>query len=104
MDFARPCQERDCPDLTEPGERRCGPHQRAHDRRRDAAPHRAAYRDPVYRQTRAVLLQGGAPCAECGATGDLTVDHIVPVSAGGTNDPANLQVLCRPCNSRKGAT
>ncbi len=45
-------------------------------------------------------------CQTCGATGktvELTVDHIVPVIAGGTNDESNLQTLCRSCNSRKGA-
>lgn len=26
------------------------------------------------------------------------VDHILPVSAGGTDDPANLRLLCRRCH------
>lgn len=30
---------------------------------------------------------------------DLTADHVVPVSRGGTGSP--LTVLCRACNSRK---
>jgi hypothetical protein len=40
-------------------------------------------------------------CVSCGSTDDLTIDHIVPLTRGGTNDLINLQVLCRPCNSRK---
>jgi hypothetical protein len=42
-------------------------------------------------------------CRECGTRRDLSVDHIVPESKGGAMTPENLQTLCRPCNSRKGA-
>ncbi|MBF6063029.1 HNH endonuclease [Nocardia terpenica] len=27
------------------------------------------------------------------------VDHIIPVTRGGTNDPANLRAACAPCNA-----
>lgn len=33
---------------------------------------------------------------------DLTVDHYIPKAQGGTDDPENLWVLCRACNSAKG--
>lgn len=33
----------------------------------------------------------------------LEVDHIVPVSKGGTSEPENLQTLCWRCNRTKGA-
>ena len=42
-------------------------------------------------------------CVDCGGHTDLSVDHKIPVAAGGTNDIDNLQTMCRPCNSRKGA-
>lgn len=42
-------------------------------------------------------------CLHCGTRRDLTIDHIVPRSKNGTHDEANLQTLCRRCNSRKGA-
>ncbi|WP_442864496.1 HNH endonuclease [Blastococcus sp. VKM Ac-2987] len=38
----------------------------------------------------------------CGATTDLTADHVVPLSQGGTNEGPR-RVLCRRCNSRRGA-
>jgi len=33
----------------------------------------------------------------------MTKDHVVPVSKGGGNKPANLQVLCARCNHFKGS-
>lgn len=42
-------------------------------------------------------------CKKCGITDDLTIDHIRPLSKGGTNDISNLQILCRRCNASKGA-
>lgn len=47
----------------------------------------------------------GAPsgrCARCGKwTQRLERDHITPLWAGGSNDTANLQDLCRPCHRTK---
>ncbi len=42
-------------------------------------------------------------CKRCGSRRRLAIDHIVPVMRGGMNDPANLQTLCKSCNSAKGA-
>jgi len=48
-----------------------------------------------------VLERDHYRCNSCGATTDLTVDHIVALANGGTNDLSNFQTLCRSCNSRK---
>jgi 5-methylcytosine-specific restriction endonuclease McrA len=50
-----------------------------------------------------VLERDEHACVLCGATDDLTLDHIHPWSLGGQDTEDNLRVLCRPCNSRKGA-
>ncbi len=49
-----------------------------------------------------ILSRDGNQCRHCKSTQDLSIDHIVPIWSGGTNRESNLQVLCRPCNSRKG--
>ena len=44
-------------------------------------------------------------CAYCGrrfTSHFLEIDHMTPVALGGSNEISNLQVLCRPCNGRKG--
>lgn len=43
-------------------------------------------------------------CQACGEHRDLVLDHIYPYSLGGPSTADNLQVLCRGCNSKKGAT
>lgn len=45
----------------------------------------------------------GGRCAYCLASDrKLSVDHVTALAAGGTNDPDNLVMACKPCNSRKG--
>src|SRR5262249_43661026 len=53
---------------------------------------------------RAVFERDGGRCAECGSSFDLQYDHVIPVALGGASTEANLQLLCAPCNTRKGAT
>jgi hypothetical protein len=61
-------------------------------------------RDPVPVETRLfVFARDGDRCIRCGSTDDLTIDHKHPRVLGGGHAEDNLQVLCRSCNSRKGA-
>ncbi|MFN7596942.1 MAG: HNH endonuclease, partial [Cereibacter sp.] len=39
----------------------------------------------------------------CGARGDLTFDHVLPRSRGGTTSWENVVAACSPCNLRKGS-
>ncbi len=48
-------------------------------------------------------------CAACGKSSrdrgtKLEIDHITPLSRGGSNHPKNLRVLCFHCNRGKGAS
>ncbi len=49
---------------------------------------------------RAIL---GDACLCCQSGNRVGLDHVVPLARGGSNYPSNIQLLCRFCNSRKGA-
>lgn len=40
-------------------------------------------------------------CVKCGATENLTLEHKLALSLGGTNGRDNLEILCSPCNAKK---
>jgi hypothetical protein len=51
-----------------------------------------------------VIIRDSSKCRVCGRSGvevPLEVDHIVPVSEGGTDELSNLATLCRDCNRGK---
>jgi 5-methylcytosine-specific restriction endonuclease McrA len=50
----------------------------------------------IFCQTKLCLTLEGDPI---GAT---TLEHIIPRSRGGTNDPENLVIACFSCNNEKG--
>ena len=41
-------------------------------------------------------------CAYCGATGDLQIEHVVPISKGGEHHLGNIVPACQRCNFSKG--
>lgn len=52
-----------------------------------------------------VFDRDGGKCLRCGSARNLTLDHVVALSRGGTNSDGNLQTLCGPCNrAKKGKT
>ncbi len=49
-----------------------------------------------------LIKQSGGRCALCGRDSQfLAIDHIMPLSLGGSDSLDNLQVLCASCNVRK---
>lgn len=54
-----------------------------------------------------ILKRDGYACRYCGATAPdvpLHVDHVVPISLGGGDEPNNLVTSCADCNAGKGST
>jgi 5-methylcytosine-specific restriction endonuclease McrA len=51
---------------------------------------------------RAVFARDGWTCQYCGVRSNLTVDHVIPRSKGGSSDWDNIVASCAPCNRRKG--
>lgn len=51
-----------------------------------------------------VWARDGGTCRECGSNTELQFDHVIPVALGGGATEANIQLLCGPCNRRKGAS
>ena len=50
---------------------------------------------------RETVLARDKKCVRCGATENLTIDHIFPRSMGGTHALTNLRTLCQSCNSAR---
>jgi len=52
---------------------------------------------------RAIFARDGWACQYCGSErGNLTIDHVIPRSKGGTSSWDNIVTCCAPCNRRKG--
>jgi 5-methylcytosine-specific restriction endonuclease McrA len=53
------------------------------------------------RQVRERFRQFDNRCAYCGCTGDLHIEHVVPISKGGTHAMGNIIPACKDCNFSK---
>jgi hypothetical protein len=54
-----------------------------------------------------ILRRDNHTCRYCGATApdaQLTIDHVVPVSLGGSDEPDNLVAACKECNAGKSSS
>lgn len=51
---------------------------------------------------KSILEEHDYACVICGTKDNIVIDHIVPLSKGGTNTLDNVQPLCISCNSVKG--
>lgn len=57
---------------------------------------------PTYEAIRRYVLEQEPVCRICNVSPSTEVDHIWPRYYGGTDNRANLQGVCSPCNKRKG--
>jgi 5-methylcytosine-specific restriction endonuclease McrA len=99
----------DCGALSD--ESRCPTHRRARDQARGRGSAAARGYDGRYRRLRKEAIRlhierYGRVCPGYRVPPHtcerFSVDHIIPLSDGGLNEPSNFQVLCLTCNQRKG--
>jgi hypothetical protein len=59
----------------------------------------------IKRQPRSRTSRRSGPCGKCGTPREsLHRDHVVPLWAGGSDDPSNYQYLCANCHQDKTLT
>lgn len=51
---------------------------------------------------KSIHIRDGYKCVYCGSTRNLTIDHIIPTSRGGTSTWSNMVSCCSSCNTFKG--
>jgi len=73
----------------------------------NARPNRESVRKRIGERTyRAICSRDGSVCVYCGkdaieSGAHLQLDHLNPRSKGGADEPSNLVLACRSCNSRR---
>jgi len=101
---AKVCAEPGCPELTDGAATYCAGHERDPWRDRDERRPRTMSGWEEQRRARRVKRAHGYRCHVCKKTHDehdLEVDHVIPVTAGGSDDESNLRPICKPCHKRK---
>lgn len=106
----RPCRHPGCGQLVRDGSGYCASHQADRKAGTFSDPHRGNRHDRGYgtawvKARDRILTRDAGLCQPCLRAGRVTmarqVDHIVPKSAGGTEDDSNLQAICAPCHKAK---
>jgi len=101
----RPCRFPGCPALVREGAH-CDEHRGTvvqHHKRRPS-PNGLGY-TRAWAKLRAYVLNQQPLCEWPGCKRPaVQVDHVIPLTRGGTNDPSNLQALCASHHSQKTAT
>lgn len=100
---SRSCVASDCPGRAQKGSRYCLDHAHLNKpaRKPDTRPSAAARGyDRKWRRIRAQFIKKHPECAICGEP-TQEVDHIIPLSNGGSNRWDNLQPLCKTHHSQK---
>jgi HNH endonuclease len=110
-----------CGRITEPGCRRCDRCEAEHRSRKASSRHAnrppSPWQSPEWRALRNRLVkQAGNECSVCGRgvycyttaeglerTDFLSVDHVLAIAMGGTNDEDNLRVVHQSYNSQRQA-
>jgi len=63
------------------------------------------YEKLTYSEVRMVIENSGHACYHCGKLSEnIQLDHIKPLSKGGSNRPHNIVVSCPRCNAMKGSS
>jgi 5-methylcytosine-specific restriction enzyme A len=94
----RPCAQPGCPKLSDSG--RCPEHARKPWTR--ARPRRMPGGNGwAWQRTRARIAErDGYRCVYCGGPFEV-IDHVIPISQGGSDADSNLRASCKACNERK---
>lgn len=82
-------------------------YERNKERRRPAKNARQSFRNRLFSNPPYLILEKelrrllNSDCLACGTHDRISIDHIIPLSRGGSHSIGNLQPLCVTCNSSK---
>lgn len=96
----RPCAQTGCPRLITGSRSHCPEHEPPSWSRAVRPRVRGGSGWAWQRLRTHILERDGYTCVYCGARAEV-VDHVIGVSAGGSDEESNLVAACRHCNERR---